>query len=80
MQNWKTAIGFIAGIGSLTTLMIPMLSIFQAVVALIFFFLMPKDSPKGIRWSVLGMAVLALILDLVYLLVVGWGGVTAIGW
>lgn len=69
MQNWKTAVGFGAAICSLTTLMIPALSVIMAVIALVFFFLSSGDTNKGMRWSILGMAVLALIGDLIYYLV-----------
>ena len=69
MQNWKTAIGFGAAICSLTTLMIPVLSLIMAAIALVFFFLSSGDTNKGMRWSILGMAVLALIGDLIYFLV-----------
>lgn len=69
MQNWKTAVGFGAAICSLTTLMIPALSVIMAVIALVFFLLSSGDTNKGMRWSILGMAVLALIGDLIYYLV-----------
>ncbi len=70
MQNWKTAVGFGAGICSLTTLMIPILSLVMAGLALVFFFLSSGDTNKGMRWAILGMALLALIGDLIYFLVV----------
>jgi len=69
MQNWKTAVGFGAALCSLTTLMIPALSVIMAAIALVFFFLSSGDTHKGMRWSILGMAVLALIGDLIYYLV-----------
>lgn len=70
MQNWKTVVGFGAGICSLTTLRIPILSIIMAVIALVFFFLTSGKANKGMHWATLGMAVLALIGDLIYYLLV----------
>ncbi len=69
MQNWRTAVGFGAAICSLTTLMIPAMSITMAAIALVFFFLSSGDTNKGMRWSILGMAVLALLGDLIYFLI-----------
>lgn len=68
MDNWKTAVGFVAALGSLTTLMIPALSVLLAITALVFFWLAPRDANKGIRLSTLGMASMALIADLIYFL------------
>lgn len=39
MSNWKTGLGFATALGSLTTLMIPALSVVLALLGLFFFFL-----------------------------------------
>jgi len=45
------------------------MSITMAAIALVFFFLSSGDTNKGMRWSILGMAVLALLGDLIYFLI-----------
>ncbi len=69
MSNWKTGLGFATALGSLTTLMIPALSVVLALLGLFFFFWGRGEGPKGMRIAIPGMAALALILDLLYLLV-----------
>ena len=58
---------------SLTTLMIPILSVVMASIGIVFFFLARKSSQPGMVWAALGMSILALMFDAVYLIVVSAG-------
>ncbi len=65
-----TVIGFGTGISSLTTIMIPALSLVLAVLAITFSLLGRKSVNKGFFYAGLGMGSLGLILSLIYLIVV----------
>jgi len=70
-------IGFVTGISSLTTIMIPALSMVMALAAIIFSVLGKGASGRGMFLAGIGMGILALILSLTYLIIVMPGRVVA---
>lgn len=69
-KEYYTAIGFGCAIGSLTMIMIPALSMVMVALAILFSILGLGTGHKAMNKSALGMAALAFILDIVYLIVV----------
>lgn len=69
-KKYVILIGFCCGLASLTTLMIPALSVVLAITGLIFSIIGMKGQPRNMAFSGLAMSILAMILDFVYWLVV----------
>ncbi len=65
-----TAIGFGSAIASLTLVMMPAISLVMVATAVIFSVWGLRTENKAMNRAALGMAALALILDIVYLAVV----------
>ncbi len=63
-------IGFAISLWSLTTIIIPMLSVILVFLGVIFSFLGRGEFNKGITYSSIGMCLLAFIIDMIYLYMV----------
>ncbi|MFO7659404.1 MAG: hypothetical protein R6V77_00655 [Candidatus Cloacimonadaceae bacterium] len=69
-NEFYSVIGFGTGIASLTTIIIPVLSLVMSVLAITFSLLGRKSAHKGFFYAGLGMGTLGLIFSLIYLAVV----------